>query len=100
MFKSITVDNGSEFLDDRGMERSLFSKYLKRTSIYYVHPYCSWGRASNEQVNGMIRRFIPKVSCISFIKVKTISDMEQWLNNYPRRILDAASANELKQTVA
>lgn len=100
IFKSITVDNGSEFLDDTGMEKSLTSKYLKRTNIYYAHPYCSWERGSNEQANGMIRRFIPKGSLISSIKVKVINDIEQWLNNYPRRILDGASAHELKEKVA
>lgn len=100
IFKSITVDNGSEFLNDAGMEKSLFSKYLQRTSIYYAHPYCSWERGSNEQANGMIRRFIPKGSLISPIKIKEINDIERWLNNYPRRILNGASAHELKETVA
>jgi len=99
-FKSITVDNGSEFLDDMGMETSLFSKHLKRTSIYYAHPYCSWERGTNEQTNGMIRRFVPKGSHIAPIKVRKINDIELWLNNYPRRILDGASAHELKETVA
>ena len=100
MFKSITVDNGSEFLDDAGMEKSLSSKSLKRTSIYYAHPYSSWERGSNEQANGMIRRFIPKGSLISPLKVNKIKDLEVWLNNYPRRILDGFSAHELKEAVA
>lgn len=100
IFKSITVDNGSEFLNDTGMEKSLFSKYLKRTNIYYAHPYCSWERGSNEHANGMVRRLIPKGSLISLVKVKEIRDIEFWLNNYPRRILDGASAYEFKETVA
>ena len=41
IFKSITVDNGSEFADWEGMERSKRSK-KKRTKIYYCHPYIRW----------------------------------------------------------
>lgn len=99
IFKSITVDNGSEFLDDKGMEKSLFSKNFKRTNIYYAHPYCSWERGSNEHSNGMIRRFIPKGSLITSVKVKRIKEIELWLNNYPRRMFDGASAYEFKKDV-
>lgn len=99
IFRSITLDNGSEFLNDKGMEKSLFSKKLKRTNIYYAHPYCSWERGSNEQANGMIRRFIPKGSFISAVKVKDIKEIELWLNNYPRRILNGYSAYESKRSI-
>lgn len=99
IFKSITVDNGSEFLNDKGMERSLFSKNLKKTNIYYAHPYCSWERGSNEQANGMIRRFIPKGSLITAVKVKEIKEIELWLNNYPKRILKCYSAYEFKRSI-
>ena len=40
VFKTITVDNGSEFADTMGMERSSYGKGI-RTKIYYCHPYCS-----------------------------------------------------------
>nr|MDE7314844.1 IS30 family transposase [Mucispirillum sp.] len=41
IFKSITVDNGIEFLDMAGLEKSVYNKLSKRTTIYYAHPYCS-----------------------------------------------------------
>ena len=41
IFKSITVDNGVEFLDMAGLEKSVYNKVSKRTTIYYAHPYCS-----------------------------------------------------------
>ena len=63
-FKSITADNGSEFLDYMALEASVFG-HSPRTHIYYAHPYSSWERGSNENVNRMIRRFIPKGSDIS-----------------------------------
>ena len=41
IFKSITVDNGVEYLDMAGLEKSVYHKLSKRTTIYYAHPYCS-----------------------------------------------------------
>ena len=41
IFKSITVDNGVEFLDMASLEKSVYNKQSKRTTIYYAHPYCS-----------------------------------------------------------
>ena len=57
IFKTITCDNGSEFIDTAGMERSC-KTLSSRTDIYYAHPYCASERGSNENANGMIRRFI------------------------------------------
>lgn len=93
-FKTITVDNGSEFLNHKEMERSLKSKTKKRTQIYYCHPYSSWERGTNEQTNGMIRRFVPKGSIITTILKKEIKEIQDWINNYPRRIFEGKSANE------
>lgn len=96
IFKSMTVDNGSEFLDWRGLERSCVSRRkVSRTQIYYCHPYHSWERGTNEQVNGHIRRFIPKGSAISDYNTKDIKDIQEWLNAYPRRILKGKSSLEI-----
>ena len=40
MFKTITVDNGVEFLDQLNMEKSGF-KTGQKTKVYYCHAYCS-----------------------------------------------------------
>ena len=97
-FKTITVDNGSEFLDWVMLEKSCLVQEGKRTAIYYCHPYSSWERGSNEQRNGHIRRFIPKGSDISIYTHKRIKEIEDWLNAYPRRVLSGLSAMEkLKQ---
>jgi len=58
-FKTITCDNGCENLDFEGIENSVRNKG-KRTKVYYAHPYSSWERGTNENINKMIRRFIPK----------------------------------------
>jgi IS30 family transposase len=96
VFKSITVDNGSEFLDWRSLEQSCVSSSgVLRTHIYYCHPYHSWERGTNEQVNGHIRRFIPKGCAISKYSKKEILEIQEWLNNYPRKILNGKSAREV-----
>lgn len=92
VFKSITADNGSEFLDHEALERSVSSG--TRTHIYYAHPYSSWERGSNENANRMIRRFIPKGSNISKLTRRQIQQVEDWINNYPRKILNFETAEE------
>ncbi len=48
VFKSITADNGTEFLDVESMEKSAFSKKM-RTQMFYAHPYSSWERGSGQR---------------------------------------------------
>lgn len=99
-FKTITVDNGSEFLNSSEMERSCLSRKKVRTMVYYAHPYSAYERGSNENLNRMIRRFIPKGSDIGQYTNKEIKRIENWLNNYPRKILDYYTPMEVYQQVA
>jgi IS30 family transposase len=94
-FKSITVDNGSEFLDYKGLERSVIDKESKRLKVYYAHPYSSWERGTNENINKLIRRFIPKGTDIGKVSKKTIKYIEDWINSYPRRIFGYKSAKDM-----
>ena len=84
-FKTITVDNGCEFLDGERMERSIRSPSKKRTNLYYAHPYCAWERGSNENQNKLIRRFVPKGTDISMLTHSEVKRIEYWMNHYPRR---------------
>ena len=95
-FRTITCDNGCENLDFEGIERSVRNK-RKRTKVYYAHPYSSWERGTNENINKMIRRFIPKGVDISTFSCKQVMQIQHWINNYPRRIFDGLSANMLEQ---
>jgi IS30 family transposase len=97
VFKSITTDNGGEFLNFEGIDKSLFNKEEKRTKMYFAHPYSSWERGTNENINKMIRRFIPKGVDISNYSDEDIERIQNWINNYPRRILGGLSANMLEQ---
>lgn len=95
LFQSITVDNGSEFLDFKGLEDSALKEGNTRTKLYYAHPYSSWERGTNENSNKLIRRFIPKGTDIGKIRNSEIKRIEQWMNNYPRRIFGYKTANEM-----
>ena len=94
MFASITADNGSEFLDYVALEQSLKIRSI-RTHIYYAHPYSSWERGSNENANRIIRRFIPKGCDIGKFTRVDIQRIEEWINRYPRKILNFKTAEEL-----
>ena len=93
-FKSITFDNGREFLDWQGIEKSCLNGG-KRTLVYFAHPYSAWERGTNENQNKMIRRFIPKGTDISQISDKEVKEIEEWMNKYPRKILGYRTANQM-----
>jgi len=95
IFKTLTFDNGSEFLDWESIERSSKTKTIKRTTVYFADPFSSWQRGSNENFNRMVRKFIPKGADIGNYTDKEIRQIEEWINNYPRRILDYKSAKEV-----
>lgn len=86
VFKSITVDNGSEFSDVERLEQSAINKG-KRTKFYFCHPYSSFERGTNENQNKMIRRRFPKGTDFGKKTAREIKLHERWMNNYPRKIL-------------
>ena len=96
IFKSITMDNGGEFLDQASIEKSQYSDKT-RTTVFYAHPFSAWERGSNENTNKIIRRFIPKGSNIANYSKKEIERIQHWINNYPRRILGYRTALEVYQ---
>lgn len=95
IFKTITVDNGSEFADVDGMERSSLVEGKKRTHLYYCHPYSSWERGTNEVTNKMVRRKVPKGTNFDDKTDDEIAEIEKWMNKYPRKIHGYRCAAEL-----
>lgn len=91
--KTITCDNGCEFLDFKAIERSSVHGG-SRCEVFFAHPYSSFERGSNENANRIIRRFIPKGADISLFTRKQIQKIEDWINTLPRKLLDGLSAEE------
>jgi IS30 family transposase len=54
---------------------------------YFAHPYAAWQRGSNEQINGLIRRYLPKGTDFSKIDKEQIKKIEKLINNRPRKCL-------------
>lgn len=94
LFRTITVDNGSEFADCESMERSRYGKH-RRTHVYYCHPYTACERGSNENANRLIRRWLPKGTCFEKLTDTKVRVIETWMNSYPREILGWRSAGSL-----
>lgn len=94
VFRSITCDNGCEFADAAGIERSASGKGT-RTEVYYCHPYRPSERGSNENQNGLIRRHVPKGTDLSTISDEETKRIEAWLNNYPRKMFGYLCSEQL-----
>ena len=92
--------DGSEFLNCSEMERSCLNRRKQRMQVFCAHPYSAFERFSNENMNRMIRRFIPKVADISKFAKQEIKRIEPWLNTYPRKILDYRTPHEAYELAA
>lgn len=98
-FKSITTDNGSEFMEYELLIRSCRSKG-KRFDIYYCHSYAAWEKGGVENHNRMIRRFFPKGTDFSGVTKKQVAAVQNWMNNYPRKVLDWMTPLEAERLIA
>ena len=85
-FQSITTDNGSEFLQMEELRRSIHGGI--RFDVWYCHSYAAWEKGSCENHNRMIRRFFPKGTDFTKVSKKRIAAIQNWMNNYPRKILN------------
>ena len=88
VFKTITVDNGSEFADFAQCESW-------GTQVFYAHPYSSWERAQNERHNGLFRAFVPKGVSLQNYSAEYILAAADELNARPRKKLNYATPEEL-----
>ncbi|KPM30807.1 integrase catalytic subunit [Croceitalea dokdonensis DOKDO 023] len=79
--KTMTYDNGTEMADHKWLSEST------KMDIYFANPYASWERGTNENTNGLIRRFLPKKTDFGNMNEKQLKTIEQKLNNRPRKVL-------------
>ena len=84
-FRSITTDNGSEFLQYDLLRQSIHGG--TRFDVWYCHSYAAWEKGTNENHNRIIRRFFPKGTDFSKITKGQVQAVQDWMNNYPRKIL-------------
>lgn len=95
IFRTITVDNGTEFSDYEGMEKALY-RVGKRTEVYFCHPHAPHERGTNEVQNKLIRRFFPKGSDFdAIVNRNDVKITEKWMNEMPRKLFGGKSAADM-----
>ena len=87
--KSLTVDNGSENRNHEEIKSKL------GISVFFCHPYHSWEKETNENTNGLVRRYLPRGSSLENITQDDLDDIAWELNNRPRKTLQYATPQEM-----
>lgn len=76
---TITSDNGKEFAEHKRIAQAL------DIDFYFAEPYHPWQRGSNENLNGLIRQYIPKKTCFDDLTPEYLQYVENQLNDRPRK---------------
>jgi IS30 family transposase len=86
---TITSDNGKEFANHQSIAEKLDIDY------FFAHPYCSWERGANENLNGLVRQYFPKKTSFEFITDDEVILVVNKLNNRPRKRFGFKTPNEI-----
>ena len=66
-------------------------------TVYFAHPYSSWERGTNENTNGLIRRYFPKGTDFSQVSEEQLKEVQDKLNSRPRKVLGFRTPYEMMQ---
>ncbi len=91
--KALTLDNGSE--------NAKFSELEEKLSlqVYFAKPYASWERGTNENTNGLLRRFFPKRTDFLKVTESELANVVNMLNHRPRKCLNYRTAFEVFNSI-
>lgn len=87
--KTMTYDNGVEMAQHKELTQQT------GVQVYFAHPYASWERGTNENTNGLIRRYFPKGTNFKTITAKQLKRVQDKLNNRPRKVLNYKTPMEI-----
>ena len=62
---------------------------------YFCHPYASYERGTNENTNGLLRRYLPKQTDFSTLTQKELDEIVLEINTRPRKVLKYQTALEV-----
>ncbi len=78
---TLTADNGKEFANHQAITAKLGAP------VYFARPYHSWERGLNEHTNGLVRQYLSKHERLDGVAHERVSEIENLLNNRPRKVL-------------
>ena len=87
--KTLTFDNGKEFAGHAHIDQQL------QSTAYFARPFASWERGSNENLNGLLRQYVPKKRAMSTVSDEEIRMIQNRLNNRPRKRLGFKTPSEV-----
>lgn len=87
--KSLTNDNGSEFARDEDLQSKL------GFNIYFTEPSKPWQRGSIENLNGLVRQYVPKGANLDAAPGWLPAALETTLNQRPRKVLGFRTPSEI-----
>ena len=71
------------------------AKWHTKIDVYFAHPYSPQERPTNENSNGLIRQYFPKGTDLSQVTKKELKQVQNKLNNRPRKVLDMQTPKEV-----
>jgi len=88
-FQSVTRDNGKENADHE--------KTLDDFGVltYFCDPYASWQKGGIENLNKLIRQYLPKKCDFAKITDRDVYEIQEKLNNRPRKSNNYLTPNEV-----
>lgn len=86
---SITADNGKEFAYHGEIGKALSA------DVYFAHPYSSWERGLNENTNGLLRQYFPKITNLKLVSKAEVNKAVRRLNASPRKALGFKTPGQL-----
>lgn len=86
---TITSDNGKEFAEHKKVAK------LLQTDFYFAHPFSAWERGTNENMNGLVRQYVPKSQDLNLLSNSDLQLVMDRLNYRPRKCLEFLSPYEV-----
>lgn len=89
MWKTITRDNGTENANH------LNTLNIFDIQSYFCDPYCSWQKGGDENLNKLVRQYLPRKTDMSKVTDEDIYNIQEKINNRPRKTLNYKTPNEI-----
>jgi IS30 family transposase len=88
--KTVTMDNGTEFTKHEELNQL-------GIKTFFADPYCSGQRGTNENTNGLLRRYLPKKTSFENLDQSELDDIVWEINNRPKKVLKFSTPFEALQ---